>query len=264
MPFLLGWKKSNDTPFFLGDYFDTNFPLIPVEEILENSCRLERVYGRAVLVFEEDENTVPIKVNGADGPSWLHFIFTKEDLQNFDKNRQLILTEELRDTFYQNFQPNRRTTASLDAVRGEIAKVKRKKTIGIHVRRTTIHDTTDWGEPSIPIIARYATDVAVSKSCDCAVVVSTDMLATQSIKSSLASVGLTVVVPMEIHGLQDEGLRTVVDFLVLSEVDELFRRADSTFSALPQLLGELTATVYTGNSTGLGVSEPYVLSGAAL
>ena len=264
IPFLLGWKVNMDTPFFLGDYIHTNFPLIEIEDFANNTCIVERVYGRAILSIEKEIKNGPVMITGADGTSWLHFIFAREDIENFDKEKQLLLTEELRTTFYENFRPNKTVSLILEAVRLAINLNSRKRTIGIHVRRNTGADSSDWSKPNLTLIAKYATEVALHRSCDCAVIVSTEENATEFIKSSLASVGVKTVVPTEVYGIKEEGLNTVIDFLILCELDELLRRAESTFAALPQLLGNMTAVVYSANSECLELSSPYVLTGAAL
>jgi len=262
-PFYLGWKVDSDTPFYLGDYFDLSFPIFPIDNFEENNCNIDRIIGRTVINLNAQKTSVPTVINGGDNGSWLHFIFATEDLSEFNDAKRSIITQEIRNTFNVNFRLKDRVSEALVSIRTAIVSASKLNTIGIHIRRNTTADHSDWSKPSLDWLAKNATLAAQLFSCDCAVLVSTDADASSAVGACLRESGVAVVIPNKFCDSSDVGLVTIVDFLILCQMNALFRRVDSTFSALPQLLGGVTAVVYTAECA-LGVSEPYVMSGAAL
>jgi hypothetical protein len=180
-----------------------------------------------------------------------HFIFELSDFA-LDK---VIISNQIR-LHFQRLVP---VPAVADALGNDIYD------LGLHVRRSTIIDTQDWGRPSDEFIACVCS-YAIGKMNSRAVFIAASSVQSKefmkrNLKIPDVSISTSSVNAWTLSS--DSAVSDFVEMLKLARCRVIVRPAISTFSALPALINSVREFIYSEDEV-FADRTPYVLTGNAL
>ena len=225
----------NFDDLFSNFEFQTFTPNLPVEESIANH--------RYVVDLD---NKRDIYLKG------FHFIFTPND---FYLSKEDITLEHIKcwnKILFSNSIQSLKSTNYYD--------------MGIHIRRSSILDTTDWGKPTSDIILNGIMNTIQSKESKIKdIYISSNNPAELNYMKEILSKDFHIFSSNSTTFSNDlDSIKSSFsDFFSLINCEYIFRRDISTFSALPSMLNASEEYLYTEDSK-LITRKPLILSGFAL